>query len=157
MATNGVSTARIFQRHLSEQLDFIYDQLLVNKILYIDAPTGSGKTHLIKLLAQKMNTKVDLLMPTTALAEQQTNLVVATGEKPLSREQQQAQVLATCYESVGKARQRQATVLVIDEAHELATAYSYRSRTIQEIQRHTSAYEYVIYLSGSMFPLTSGA
>ncbi|RZK44764.1 MAG: AAA family ATPase, partial [Hymenobacter sp.] len=133
------------------------EQFLAKKTLYLDAPTGSGKTHLIKLLAQKLDAKVDLLMPTTALAEQQTSLVVATGEKPLSREQQQAQVLATCYESIGKARQRQATVLVVDEAHELATAYSYRSRTIQEIQRYASDYEYVIYLSGSMFPLTTGA
>ena len=154
---SGASAAYVFQHHLSEQLDFIHDQLLEKRTLYIDAPTGSGKTHLIQLLAAKLDAKVDLLMPTTALAEQQTRLVVATGEKPLSREQHQAQVLATCYESVGKARQRQATVLVVDEAHELATAYSYRSRTIQEIQRYASSYEYIIYLSGSMFPLTSGA
>lgn len=154
---SGAQPAHVFEHHLSEQLEFIHAELLEKKTLYIDAPTGSGKTHLIKLLAAKLAAKVDLLMPTTALAEQQTSLAVATGEKPLSREQHQAQVLATCYESIGKARQRQATVLVVDEAHELATAYSYRSRTIQEIQRYVSEYEYVIYLSGSMFPLTSGA
>ena len=152
--TGGAVT---FERYLSEHTALIWDALQAKKTLYIDAPTGSGKTYLIAELAKLAGVKVDLVMPTTALAMQQNapdlGIVSATGTASLTDEQRGAPVLATCYESIAKASQRGARLLVVDEAHELATAYTYRSHAVQLIQRFAPNYEYVVFLSGSMFPV----
>lgn len=157
--SKGVSIGGMvtFKQHLSEHQAMIWTELQAKKTLYIDAPTGSGKTYLIAELAKLAAVKVDLVMPTTALAMQQHNLALgiasATGTASLSDEQRGARVLATCYESIAKASQRGALLLVVDEAHELATAYTYRANAVQLVQRYSTNYEYVVYLSGSMFPI----
>ena len=142
-----------FDQYLTEHLDAVWQQLQQHQTLFIDAPTGAGKTTLIRELAKLSGLTLDLLCPTTALAQQQPTHL--TGAGMLEAEHYTAPVLACCYESVAKVRKRQADVLVIDEAHELASAYNYRSEAIQTIAEYAAGYKHVIYLSGSMFPLAS--
>lgn len=141
------------ENYLTEQKEFINAELLAKRILFIDAPTGAGKTTLIKQLAKELKLKTDILMPTTALVEQQTDIVGITGNKALSAEQVKADVLACCYNSIGKIQDRSSKLLVIDEAHSLVSDYGYKHKTIKEMQRHLDRYEYIIYLSGSMLTL----
>lgn len=147
-----VSSLQI-QNYLTEQIDLVKTELSEKRIIFIDAPTGAGKTTLIKQLAKELNLKTDILMPTTALVEQQTDIAGVTGSKVLSAEQVKADVLACCYNSIGKIQDRSSKLLVIDEAHSLVSDYGYKHKTIQEIQRHLNRYEYIIYLSGSMLTL----
>ncbi len=139
--------------YLTEQSEFIKAELLEKRILFIDAPTGAGKTTLIKQLAKELNLKTDILMPTTALVEQQKDIATVTGRKALSFEMLNADVLACCYNSINKIVERNSKLLVIDEAHSLVSDYGFKSDAIQDIQRSLNRYEYVIYLSGSILTL----
>ncbi|PVY42834.1 BT4734/BF3469 family protein [Pontibacter virosus] len=139
--------------YLTEQKEFIKEELLAKRIIFVDAPTGAGKTTLIKQLANELNLKTDILMPTTAMVEQQFDIIGITGSKALSAEQVKANVLACCYNSISKIQDRSSKMLVIDEAHSLVSDYGYKHKTIQEIQRQLNRYEYIIYLSGSMLTL----
>ncbi|WP_224997671.1 BT4734/BF3469 family protein [Cesiribacter sp. SM1] len=139
--------------YLTEQKDLIKSNLLDKRILFIDAPTGSGKTTLVKALASELNLKTDIIMPTTALVEQQADISGITGRRALTVDMVKADVLACCYNSINKIQDRQSKLLVIDEAHSLVSDYGYKSNTIQDIQRQLNNYEYIIYLSGSMLPL----
>ena len=47
--------------------------------------------------------------------------------------------------------------MVIDEAHSLVSDYAWKSEAIQALDRAIPRYKYVIYLSGSMFPLRTDA
>jgi energy-coupling factor transporter ATP-binding protein EcfA2 len=139
--------------YLTEQQELIKSKLAENRILFIDAPTGSGKTTLVKALAKDLKLKTDIIMPTTALVEQQADIAHITGRKALTADMVKADILACCYNSINKIQDRQSKLLVVDEAHSLVSDYGYKSSTIQDIQRHLDSYEYIIYLSGSMLPL----
>jgi hypothetical protein len=141
--------------HLTKHLDTILPLLTTHHHLYLDAPTGAGKTTLIRALVERLNLQADLLMPTRALVEQQLDCAHIVGSRSLTPAERNAPLLASPYDSVAKLRRGRphASLLVIDEAHELTTAYGYRATTIQQILEAAAGYSYVIYLSGSMFPL----
>jgi hypothetical protein len=147
--TNGL----LINDYLAEQKVYIISELLAKRLIFIDAPTGSGKTTLIKQLAEELNFKTDILMPTTALVDQQTDIVGITGNKALTIEQVNAKVLACCYNSISKIQDRSSEMLVIDEAHSMVSDYGFKSKTIQDIQLHLNRYDYIIYISGSMLTL----
>ena len=143
----------LIQDYLSEQADLIKAELLSKRILFIDAPTGAGKTTLIKQIAGELNLKTDIIMPTTSLVEQQSDIKGITGRKALTSEFMNADILACCYNRINNLQERNSKLLVIDEAHSLVSDYSYKNKTIQDIQRNLNRYDYIIYLSGSMLPL----
>ncbi|KAA3436724.1 BT4734/BF3469 family protein [Rufibacter hautae] len=141
------------QQYLTEHIETIKAELQEKRIIFIDAPTGAGKTTLIKRLAKEMQLKTDILMPTTALVEQQTDITGITGKKALTAAQVEADVLACCYNSIAKVQERGSRLLVIDEAHSLVSDYGFKNKTVQDIQRNLARYDYIIYLSGSMLTL----
>jgi len=145
--------------YLSEQLDFIVGQVEIHKTVYVDAPTGAGKTTLVLAVAEALGVNADLMMPTRTLVQQQSGDGIATilGDNVLEAVHREATVLAACYPAVHKLKDRGAQLLVIDEAHSLVSDYAWKSEAIQALDRAIPRYRYVIYLSGSMFPLRTEA
>lgn len=143
----------VINDYLSEQKELVKAELLAKRVLYINAPTGAGKTTLVKALAGELGMKMDIIMPTTALVNQQSGVCTVTGKIALTQEMLEAPVLATTYNSIRKIQVRQSEILVIDEAHSLVSDYSFKRDVVREIQCYADEYDYVIYLSGSILPL----
>ncbi|SFH39092.1 BT4734/BF3469 family protein [Pontibacter chinhatensis] len=154
-APQSVFTSNIYQidDYLTEQKESIKSELLSKGTIYINAPTGAGKTTLVKVLAAELGMKMDIIMPTTALVNQQSEIPTMTGSAKLTQELRDAEVIATTYNSIRKIEVRESQILVIDEAHSLVSDYAYKRDVIRDIQNYIARYDYIIYLSGSMIPL----
>ncbi|AII50382.1 BT4734/BF3469 family protein [Hymenobacter sp. APR13] len=160
----GTNTpTNIINQYLTEKLDYIEQKLRSEKTLYVNAPTGAGKTTMCYALVKRLGLQADFLMPTRALVQQQKDSTAATAagvtlatiinDTPLSDVHTTVDMLVACYPAIQKLEPRKAQILIIDEAHSLVSDYGWKYDVSQLIDRLKARYEYVIYLSGSMFPL----
>ncbi len=140
-----------YNKYVSEKIGEIAEFINKSgKFLIVTAQTGAGKTTMITELFR--DKKVDIIMPTTSLVHQQTNLTRKTGSGFLTKEEIYAQYFCTTWASIGKLEERAANILIIDEGHAMVCD-DWKYENIKAIQKRFDSYEKVIFLTGTPEPL----
>ncbi|WP_426062008.1 DEAD/DEAH box helicase family protein [Hymenobacter sp. B1770] len=138
-------------KYLTERERHIVYAIKKFKRVVIKSDTGTGKTTLMKRLVNHFPTeKIDFIAPTLSIVQQQDVLQI-TGDKSLTDTQSGARIVATTYASINKLATREASVLVIDEAHHLLEDFTkdFREGNIKDIMNAMSRYDHVVLCTGT--------
>ena len=135
-----------------ETFEKIYNKLINNKNILVQAPTGGGKTFSLYQFVKQYNIKTDFIFPTRILTEQQSKFdtEIVLGKNKV--EDVERLCCSSTWANLFKLKKRNSKLLIIDEAHMLITDYNFKQENIDYIKNAIKNYEYVIYLSGTPEP-----
>ena len=131
-----------FDQYLGEgnSLNTVLDFIVKNPRLMIQSPAGTGKSTIIKELANLINLQITVVTPTTAIGEQlyksfeaqKIDAYFFCNEK--TRGDKNAQIWITTFDSIEKQQNNwDNSLLIIDEFHQIANDNSYRPEAMQAL------------------------
>jgi len=140
----------ILEKHWEE----IFSKLKDKKMIVVDSPTGSGKTTSLIEYLKKKNEKFIFLTPyylLTRQIEKERNIVgfYEGSQNELTPETKWIVSTWNQFWKLLKKINPEEFILVLDEAHNLYTAYDYRLKDIKTIIENLTGFKRVIMLSGT--------
>ncbi len=146
---------------LSEAENQIFSLLKINQKISIDAPTGGGKTTaLINLFApiiKEIGLKIVFCCPTQLLTESiykdalslyRNSVAILTGERKTPNYFDKNIIICT-YDQLQRVNDLEQRLMVIDESHNIVSAFNYRKRAVQFFQQAFSIAAKTVLLSGT--------
>jgi hypothetical protein len=148
------------KKYLGEQEDEIYKLIQKYKRIAIDAPTGAGKTtlllniiELLKLTGRKAVFVAPTQILTKAIFEDAKNKYINTsilcGGVPTDLNYLDSSLIISTYDKLTHVTDIENRVLIVDESHNLVSAYSYRNEAIKYFQIAIHNAQKTVLLSGT--------
>lgn len=145
----------------------IFELIKTNQKLSVAAPTGCGKTtallNLIQTVIDKLGLKVIFCAPTQLLtksifkdakAKYKSDVAILTGEYKTANHNDKNIIVCT-YDQLSKIDDLDERLLIVDESHNLVSAFTYRKTALQFIQLAFSIAAKTVLLSGTPNDLMS--
>ena len=123
-----------------------------DKFTIINAPTGSGKTTIVKKLDKDIEDKIVFLAPLRTIVEQQSKeykTVLGGANRLQVRDAEKQKLLFSSYSSANKLSSVKDKVLIIDESHLLSDRSNILYKEIQTILRMIKEAKKVIFFSAT--------
>jgi energy-coupling factor transporter ATP-binding protein EcfA2 len=142
-------------RYLGEDeklYSLILNEINKDKFTIINAPTGSGKTTLVKKLDKDIEDKIIFLAPLRTIVEQQSKeykTVLGGANRFQVKDAEKETLLFSSYSSANKLSSVKDKVLIIDESHLLSDRSNILYKEIQTILRMIKEAKKVIFFSAT--------
>ncbi|OED34793.1 hypothetical protein AB832_06840 [Flavobacteriaceae bacterium (ex Bugula neritina AB1)] len=136
-----------YKHYATERLNSIHQKIEEKFKVLLKAPTGAGKTTLTKEL-EKYYSRIILLEPTRAIAQQQTGYTLVIGGITIDENMSVDSIVSTfskmLHDGIITQNDFNNSLLVIDEAHEIYRSFGYRSDECAMLEQLTKMFKYVL-------------
>jgi hypothetical protein len=154
------TTHLVVNKFLSEKEKEIFNVIKSQKLTAIDAPTGVGKTTLLLALVElfkKLGLKAVFALPTQILTKSvykdaiknNSDVAILCGGVHVSNDYLDKSLIITTYDKLRGVSDISERVLIVDESHNLVSAFGYRANAVRYFQTAFKTAAKTVLLSGT--------